>query len=138
MITNGFRLPVGLSLVFGLIWTSAVLGQGPPFDPAMHYAAGNMPWSVAIGDLDGDQAPDLAVANSGSANVSVLLNQLGWVGDLDGDGEIGLGDLAILLAAYDSCDGDPYWDPVADLDDSGCVDLADLAALLAVYDTTCP
>ncbi len=69
----------------------------------------------------------MAVPNSGSANVSVLLNQLGCAGDLDGDGEIGLADLPILLAAYDSCGGDPCWDPVADLDDSGCVDLADQA-----------
>jgi hypothetical protein len=59
-------------------------------------------------------------------------------GDLDGDGEAGLADLALLLAAYDTCDGDPFYDPDADLDESGCVDLADLASLLAVYGTTCP
>ena len=54
MITNGFRLRVGVSLVLGLIWTSAVLGQGPLFGPAVHYPAGEGPTSVAIGDLDGD------------------------------------------------------------------------------------
>ncbi|MHC4092566.1 MAG: hypothetical protein ACYSVY_20220, partial [Planctomycetota bacterium] len=62
----------------------------------------------------------------------------GCLGDLDGDGVVGLGDLAILLAAYDTCTGDPFYDPVADLDESGCVDLTDLALLLSVYDTTCP
>jgi hypothetical protein len=51
---------------------------------------------------------------------------------------VDLADLAILLAAYDTCDGDPFYDPAADLDDSGCVDLADLATLLAVYGTDCP
>ena len=59
-------------------------------------------------------------------------------GDLDGDGSVGLADLALLLAAYDTCDGDPFYDPAADLDASGCVGLADLATLLAVYGTTCP
>jgi hypothetical protein len=55
------------------------------------------------------------------------------VGDLDGDGDVDLADLAALLAAYGACTGDPDYNPVADLDGSGCVDLADLAALLANY-----
>ena len=59
-------------------------------------------------------------------------------GDLDGDGVVGLGDLSILLAAYETCEGDPFYNPVADLDDSACIDLGDLALLLAVYATTCP
>jgi hypothetical protein len=56
-------------------------------------------------------------------------------GDIDGDGDVDLADLAILLAAYDTCAGDPFFNPAADLDDSGCVDLADLAILLAAYGT---
>ncbi|MCH8148895.1 MAG: VCBS repeat-containing protein [Planctomycetes bacterium] len=47
------------------------------FAPAVHYAAGDGPNSVAIGDLDGDQVPDLAVVNQynhpGTNDVSVLL-----------------------------------------------------------------
>ncbi len=39
------------------------------------YPAGNGPLSVAIGDLDGVNEPDLAVANTVTDNVSVLLNQ---------------------------------------------------------------
>ena len=31
-----------------------------------------------------------------------------------------LNDLALLLAAYDTCDGDSDFDPRADFDDSGC------------------
>ena len=57
-------------------------------------------------------------------------------GDLDGDGEIGLSDLAQLLANYGTTSGAVYED--GDLDADGDVDLADLAALLAVYGTTCP
>jgi hypothetical protein len=55
--------------------------------------------------------------------------------DLDGDGEIGLGDLATLLANYGTTSGMAYED--GDLDGDEDVDLADLAALLAVYGTTC-
>ncbi len=47
-------------------------------------------------------------------------------GDIDGDGDVDLADLATLLAAYDTCDGDPGYNPDADLDDSGCIGLADL------------
>jgi len=48
-------------------------------------------------------------------------------GDLDGDGDVDLTDLARLLAAYGTCIGDPDYNPAADLDGSGCVDLPDLA-----------
>jgi hypothetical protein len=54
-------------------------------------------------------------------------------GDVDGDGDVDLTDLARLLAAYGSCVGDPDYDPAADIDGSGCVDLTDLAFLLAHY-----
>jgi hypothetical protein len=57
-------------------------------------------------------------------------------GDLDGDSDIDLADLAILLAHYGTGSGGEYED--GDLDSDGDVDLADLAALLAVYGTTCP
>jgi hypothetical protein len=55
------------------------------------------------------------------------------VGDVDGDGDVDLGDLAELLAAYRHCAGEPEFNPAADFDQSGCVDLSDLSALLASY-----
>ena len=73
----------------------------------MNYATGSSPLSVAIGDLNGDARPNLAVANfAGSA--SVLLNRGGGrfnakvdyaarplprsiaIGDLNGDGKLDL------------------------------------------------
>src|ERR1700687_290324 len=47
----------------------------PPvsFRVAPTYAAGSFPSSVTMGDFNGDGKPDLAVANSGSNDVSVLL-----------------------------------------------------------------
>ena len=56
-------------------------------------------------------------------------------GDLDGDADIDLADLAQLLGNYGITSG-ATWDQ-GDLDGDGDVDLADLAALLAGYGTVC-
>ena len=73
VITNGVRFRVGMSLALGLIRTSVALGGGPLF-PGAQYDVGEVPESVAIGDLDGDLVPDMAVANFSNNNkVSVLL-----------------------------------------------------------------
>jgi hypothetical protein len=101
------------------------------------YPAGQVAWHVAIGNLDGDVGADLAVADLAGACVCVLLNRSEntCFGDLDGDWDIDLGDLAIVLAHYGMTTGVPYEDGSLDCD--GDVDLTDLAALLAVYGTTC-
>ena len=47
------------------------------FGPAATYSvAGNSPFATAVGEFDHDGGGDLAVANAGSANVSVLLSHL--------------------------------------------------------------
>jgi hypothetical protein len=60
----------------------------------------------------------------------------GVFGDLNGDGCVGLQDLAALLAAYQ---GSGVPSPGGDLDNDTDTDLQDLAALLAVYEgPPCP
>ncbi len=54
-------------------------------------------------------------------------------GDVDGDGDVDLADLAILLGAYNTCAGDAGYDARADLNGDDCVDLVDLAVLLGNY-----
>jgi FG-GAP-like repeat/FG-GAP repeat len=62
---------------------SVLLGNGDgTLRPQVSYATGMAPSSVAVGDVNGDGAPDLAVANRGpSENVAVLLGH--------GDGTFG-------------------------------------------------
>ncbi len=108
MIINGFRFRVGMILALGLIWTSAAVGDGPLF-PGAQYAAGDAPYSVAIGDLNGDQVPDLAVAIWSSDTVSVLLGA--------GDGTFAD---AVSYAAGDG----PWSVAIGDLDGDQVPDLA--------------
>jgi hypothetical protein len=57
------------------------------------------------------------------------------IGDLDGDDNIGLTDLAEFLSNYGATSGATYWE--GDLDWDGDIDLQDLAELLGVYGTRC-
>jgi len=57
------------------------------------------------------------------------------IGDVDGDDDVDLEDLSLLLAAFGSCTGDPAYNTDADFDRDGCVTLADLGELLARFGT---
>ena len=68
-----FVLSIIFTTVFVLYLYQAVQAS-PLFITGFHYGAGDGPRLVAIGDLDGDSDPDLAVANRDSYDVSVLIN----------------------------------------------------------------
>jgi hypothetical protein len=80
------------------------------YSPATYYSGGRDPLSVAIGDLNGDGRPDLAVANCDSSNVGVLLGQSG-------------GTFA-PAATYSSGGGGPSSVAIGDLNGDGRADLA--------------
>jgi hypothetical protein len=82
-------------------------------------------WRVWDGDQDDDWRVDMGSDEFGSH----------CPGDLDGDDDIDLGDLAGLLAHYGTTSGMTPADGDFDLD--GDIDLSDLSALLAVYGTIC-
>jgi hypothetical protein len=67
LFTPLFGGPVPLRLSSG-----TALAQGATFSPAVNYAVGTWPYSVAVGDFNADGNPDLAVANVNSNNVSIL------------------------------------------------------------------
>ena len=105
----------------GLAASEAYAGSGPLFPGAqyatgngmfaapVHYPAGDYPIFVAIGDLDGDQVPDLAVANFNSDNVSVLL---------------GVGEGTFAAAAHYAAGSGPESVAIGDLDGDQVPDLA--------------
>lgn len=69
-------LVIGL---IGLIGAAPVFAQS--FAPPVSYAVGTHPYDAELGDFNGDGKPDLAVANNGTSNISVLLG--------NGDGTFG-------------------------------------------------
>jgi len=58
-----------------LLNTMSAGATAPSFAPQITFTVGAYPFSVAVGDFNGDGRPDLAVANStGAGTASVLLN----------------------------------------------------------------
>jgi hypothetical protein len=64
----------GSNTVSVLLNTTATGATTPSFAAQQTFAVGTQPHAVAVGDFNGDGKPDLAVANTGSDTVSVLLN----------------------------------------------------------------
>lgn len=60
------------------------------------------------------------------------------VGDADGDFDVDLSDLARLLGAFGTCDGDAAYDVNVDFDVDNCVALGDLSMQLTVFGEPCP
>jgi hypothetical protein len=89
--------------------TEIAAADCPSFPSNVTWGAGDQPGSVAIGDLDGDGDPDLAVANGASHNVSVMLN--------NGDGAFAP-HVTFGVGRY------PYSIAIGDLDRDGDPDLA--------------
>jgi len=107
---------------------SVLLGNGDgTFQDAVSFAVGDGPYSVAVGDFDGDAVPDLVTANEWSHDVSVLLG--------NGDGT--------FQAAASFVAGDrPYSVAVGDFDGDAFPDLVtanrgshDVSVLLNLRDT---
>jgi hypothetical protein len=70
-----FGFPAAATTTHGIAASSST--SAPSFAATRNYRVGRDPESVAIGDLNGDRKPDLAVANYSDPSVSVLLNRGG-------------------------------------------------------------
>ncbi len=79
----------------------------------------------------------ITVDNSCGEPVAACLTGGTCVGDIDGDGNVSVTDLLLLLTDFGSCDGSP-----GDLDGDGCVTIVDLLILLVNFgpcpDGECP
>jgi FG-GAP-like repeat len=79
--------------------------------PNTPISAGNEPWSAAVGDFDGDGIQDLAVANFGDGNITVLLGN-------------GLGGFTAASGSPFAADDGPVSIMVGDSNGDGVQDLA--------------
>ncbi|MCA9244355.1 MAG: beta-propeller fold lactonase family protein [Phycisphaerales bacterium] len=92
-------------------------------------------------DVDGSFVPiGGAVASQGVWPTALVAwnPQVSCPADIDHSGLVDLADLATLIAAFGTCDGDATFNAAADIAVNGCIDLADLASLLAAYGGACP
>lgn len=74
MVTGDVLFEANETLTVTLTGVTSTFGPDPSFATQQTFATGVSPRSVAIGDVNGDGRPDLAVANTDSSTVSVLLN----------------------------------------------------------------
>ncbi|MBD1829894.1 FG-GAP-like repeat-containing protein [Microcoleus vaginatus GB1-A2] len=88
-----------------LLNTTATGATTPTFAPQVPFATGTRPSSVSIGDINRDGKPDLAVANYGSNNVSILLNttpKVTAVTATTADGSYGVGSTIAITVTFDA------------------------------------
>ena len=111
-------LPAAATTSLGVAASSSP--SPPSFAATRNFRVGRDPESVAIGDLNDDRKPDLAVVNYSARSVSVLVNR--------GDG----GFRAARNFATGSEDDLPGAVAIGDLTDDGKPDLA-VATLLPIY-----
>src|SRR2546423_809276 len=96
------------NLLFAM-WAASAPAQPLQFATHKDYSSGYGSASIAVGDLNGDGVPDLAVANSGANTVSVLL---------------GNGDGTFQPAQTYAVDVGPAFVAIADFNRDGKPDLA--------------
>ncbi len=105
VVTNG----VGDSSVS--VYRNSSSGSTISFDNPLRFVTNYGPYSVAIGDLDGDGKPDLAIANNGSNYITLYRNT-------SMPGSISFGNGTDLLVATN-----PYGIAIGDLDKDGSPEL---------------
>ncbi len=127
--TDGFGRGVAIGKKGGLV--------GAPFDDDGGPSSGAAYFFGGIEDCDQNGSVDLVDLIRGSAadNDDDGTPDLCCPGDVDGDGQVFLTDLAIFLAMYGTFTPDPL---ASDMDGNGYVGLEDLQIVLTAFGRTCP
>jgi hypothetical protein len=58
--------------------------------------------------------------------------------DFNGNGEVDVGDIMLVVARWRMTENDPGWDPRYDLDEDGCITVVDIMIVAAQWGQTCP
>lgn len=106
-------------------------GEPFHFDSGLVIADVNHPFP-AIGIHIESERPEMRCTQ---IRLDLIASPDGCPADLDGSGDVGLGDLAVLLSSFGRAEGATHAD--GDLDADHDVDLADLSLLLAEFGTHC-
>ena len=78
------------------VYKNTTAGNALSFAPKMDYVSGSDPVQVAIGDIDGDDMPDISLTNSSINFVSVLKMAPGLLVNLGNDTSLCEGDSLVL------------------------------------------
>ena len=107
------------------------------FTPAVGspVTVGTRPQGLRLGDINGDGLPDISVVNELSDTVSLIENVAGILEDLNGDGVVNGGDIAVVLNNWGPCPAPPATCP-ADLSGDSVVDGQDVAFILNAWGAT--
>ena len=118
---NGDGIPDLAVANYGDDTVSIIIGNADglfPVSASSNIAVGSEPMSVVVGDFNSDGIPDLAVANSGSNTVTILLGKGDGTFSQTANGTVGVGSMPVSLAAVD-LNGDGTSDvAIADLGDN--------------------
>ena len=104
-------LALGLVAAMGLLLaaTMPALAQCPlSFVAPSNYPAGTNPYSVAVGDFNADGRPDLAVANEGSNNLSILLGNLSGTFQAPVNNAVGTRPYSVAVGDFNADDFDSF------------------------------
>jgi hypothetical protein len=102
------------------------------FAPAVAIDTGRAPRWIEAADLNGDDLPDLLVANRGDNDLSIFLNRCAPCrADMDGDGALTLFDFLAYGVLYD------LGSPLADFDGDGVLTIFDFLAFQNAFDAGC-
>jgi hypothetical protein len=123
VIANSFNSP-SVS-----VYRNTSTGLNISFAPKIDYAADNGPYTVAVGDIDGDGKPDMIVANNGSDTISFYKNTSS------------AGIISFAPKIDFKAGTNPYSIAIRDLDNDGKPDIAvttqgSSSALLVMQNTT--
>lgn len=137
--------PVGHAYADGQYWDDAAFAIPPGAvraDVRVYYQTTSREYIEFLRDNTVSNAGQIAydqwVLTGKSAPVEMDFGTLALAcgGDLDGDGSVGIGDLALLLSHFGTPGGAEPGD--GDFDVDGDVDLSDLTVLLSVFGSLCP
>lgn len=81
---------------------------------------------------------DIPGASAGTLTLTLQTITRKLLADTDGDCDVDLSDLGLVLSVFGKCAADAGFESAVDFDGTGCIDLSDLGLSLAQFGVPCP